>query len=188
VSGEGVRLFVALELPAAARTAVELWSRERLRDVAGLRLLEPESFHVTLCFLGRRSVAEVGPIASACRRLGRNRQLMLALGAGLWLPARRPRVVAIELSDGDGALARLQSELARALQAGGWYQPEPRRFLAHVTVARVGRGTPPAPLSLELAPPLPLRFVSTAVTLYRSHLGSEGARYQPLETVGLSDW
>jgi 2'-5' RNA ligase len=187
VSGEGVRLFVALELPEVAATALELWSRERLGDVAGLRLLEPPSLHVTLCFLGRRSVAEVGPIASACRSLGRHRQLVLALGAGLWLPARRPRVVAVELSDGDGALARLQSELSLVLQAGGWYEPEPRRFLGHVTVARVGRGTPPASRLPELPPPLPLRFVSSAVTLYRSHLSSGGARYQPLETVGLSD-
>ena len=187
MSGQDVRLFVALELPAVAATGLERWSRERLRDVAGLRLLEPQSFHVTLCFLGRRSAAEVGPIASACRSLGGHRQLVLALGAGLWLPPRRPRVVAIEISDADGALARLQSELSRALQAGGWYEPERRRWLGHVTVARVGRGAPPASLALELPPPVPLRFVSAAVTLYRSHLGSEGAHYQPLETVGLSD-
>jgi 2'-5' RNA ligase len=188
VSGEGVRLFVALELPAVAATALERWSRERLRDVAGVRLLEPQSFHVTLCFLGRRSVADVGPIAAACRGLGRHRQLVLTLGAGLWLPAQRPRVVAIELSDDDRALARLQSELSGTLQAGGWYQPEPRRWLGHVTVARVGRGAPPASLALELPPPVPLRFVSAAVTLYRSHLGSGGVRYEPLETVGLSGY
>jgi 2'-5' RNA ligase len=176
-------MFVALELPAVARTALSQWSRERLRGMAGVRLLEPQSFHVTLCFLGRRGADEVSAIAGACRSLGRHRQLVLALGAGLWLPARRPRAVAIELSDGDGALARLQSELSRILQAGGWYEPEPRRFLGHVTVARVAPGARPEPVGLPR--PAPLRFVSGAVTLYRSRLGSEGARYQPLATVGL---
>jgi RNA 2',3'-cyclic 3'-phosphodiesterase len=184
VTGESARLFVALELPAVARTALSRWSHEWLRDVAGLRLLEPESFHVTLCFLGHRGVDEVGAIAAACQGLERHRQLALALGAGLWLPARRPRVVAIELSDGDGALARLQSDLAGVLQAGGWYEPEHRRFLGHVTVARVARGNQREPVGLSQ--PVPLRFVSAAVTLYRSRLGPGGARYQPLQTVDLA--
>jgi 2'-5' RNA ligase len=178
-----VRLFVALELPAVARTALSQWSRKRLRQVAELRLLEPQSLHVTLCFLGRRRPDEVAAIAAVCRSLARHRQLVLSLGTGLWLPARRPRAVAIELADGDGALARLQSELSVLLQAGGWYEPEARPFLGHVTVARVARGAQPK--LVRLPQPVPLRFVSAAVTLYRSRLGSGGPRYQPLETIAL---
>jgi 2'-5' RNA ligase len=180
------RLFIALELPAVARTALSLWSRQRLHDLAGVRLLEPHSFHLTLCFLGQRNVDEVAAIAAACRSIGGHRKLVLALGPGLWLPARRPRVIAAEVADSGGALVRLQSDLSRVLRAGGWYEPEARRFLGHVTVARVARGTQPE--QGELPDPSPLRFVAAAVTLYRSHLGSAGVRYQPLETVGLASW
>ena len=64
----------------------------------------------------------------------------LAVGEPLWLPPRRPRVLAVALEDPDGALGRTQTAVSSALAAGGWYVPETRPFLAHVTVARVRKG------------------------------------------------
>jgi ketosteroid isomerase-like protein len=90
-------------------------------------------------------------------------------------------VLAVRLADADLNLSRVQSALSRTLHAGGWYTPEARPFLAHVTVARVSRGAR-AP-SVELTPPPELSFEGAQVTLYRSRLSSAGARYEPLGTV-----
>lgn len=184
MSDERARLFAALELPSVARRALAQWSSVELAALAQARRLDPQSLHITLCFLGSLPVTEVPAIARACRAVGVKRRVVLTLGAPRWLPARGPRAVAVEVVEGDGELSRLQSTLARALQAGGWYEPERRQFLGHITVARVAKGAPVQ--KIELAAPTPLRFVSDAVTLYRSYTDADGARYQPLETVGLS--
>ncbi len=165
------------------RDALSSWSGERLGRVSGLRLVAGESLHVTLCFLGSRPVAEIGAIASACRVVAPLPPVMLALGRAVWLPRRRPHVVAVELSDDCGTLADTQATLAGALRHGGFYQPEARPYLGHVTVARVGRSAHRS--RDELSPPDALRFAATAVTLYRSWLGSGPARYEALETIAL---
>jgi ketosteroid isomerase-like protein len=105
------------------------------------------------------------------------------LGEPVWLPARRPRVLAVRLEDGSGVVARVQAALASALVAGGWYAPETRPFLPHVTVARVAKDARLRPPRLE--PPPAVEVHCSRVTLYRSRLGSGGARYEPLNVVEL---
>ena len=180
---ERARLFVALELPGVVRDALMRGGEGMTADEPGMRPLAAERLHVTLCFLGWRAEGELDEIASACGVLAAEPAAELALGEALWLPARRPRVLAIRVSDCQGALASAQSALSLALQSGDWYAPEARPFLAHVTVARAGHG---ARLGRrELRPPAPLGFTGSTATLYRSWLGPGGARYQPLRSVRL---
>lgn len=183
-SSPTARLFVALDLPSGVRGRLLGWGAGALTDIPGVRLQRPEAMHVTLCFLGGRPVGEVEVIADAMRRAVDGRSaLMLTSRAALWLPPRRPRVAAVELVDGAGELAVLQAGLASALAQGGWYAPERRRFLAHVTVARIGRGGRRQPSELP-APPM-VSVTAGSVSLYRSHTGASGARYEPLATVRL---
>jgi 2'-5' RNA ligase len=179
-----VRLFVALELPAAVRGVLGAWASEHVGSTARLRVVDPESLHVTLCFLGSRPASEVAQIATACRAVAGLPAPELVLGAVLWLPPRRPRVLTVELGGDGERLAAVQSVLAAALAGGGFYEPETRPFLAHVTVARVQQeGKPrreklPAPAS----PP----FTGDQVTLYQSRLGQGPAPYEALASVTLS--
>jgi ketosteroid isomerase-like protein len=92
-------------------------------------------------------------------------------------------VLAIELEDSEGALARVQSTLADALVAGGWYAPESRPFLAHVTVARVARDARIRASSLPAPPASAVQC--SRVTLYRSRLSPAGARYDAISVVEL---
>ena len=153
--------------------------------MARLRLVGPASLHVTLCFLGTRPAAEVGEIAAACRAAVSGLPApALVVGGALWLPPRRPRVLTVTLADDGGRLTAVQSALARALVAGGFYEPEPRPFLAHVTVARVQRDG--RARGIELPAPEPASFSAEQVTLYRSRLGGGPARYEALAGVSLS--
>jgi RNA 2',3'-cyclic 3'-phosphodiesterase len=181
---------VALELPAAVRDALDAWRRvaggtpgaENMP--AGLRLLDPDALHVTLCFLGSQPVAQIDAIGSACRsELAGAGSLSLALAEPLWLPPRRPGVLAVRLRDAGERLAAVQTGLASALRNGGWYEIERRPFLPHATVARAGRRERVRPV--ELTPPAPLEFTGETVTLYRSRTGGSGARYERLATVRL---
>lgn len=194
---------MALELPADVRGALTAWARAAADELTQLRPIRRESLHVTLCFLGARPVTSIDAIAAA---IGSGVSVgapprplpapLLTLGEPLWLPPRRPRVLAVELVEvGEGgALARLQAAVAGALVAANLYEPEARPFLGHVTVARVAshRGgevagprprmrTPSVP-----APRWPPPFACPNVTLYRSRLGSGPARYEPLATVVLT--
>jgi 2'-5' RNA ligase len=183
-AGERARLFVALELPEEVRAELARWRTRPLRGVSGLHAIAPEDLHATMCFLGWRPTEQIGAISNACSVLAAQSAPQLRLGEAIWLPPRRPRVLAVELQDPLGALARAQAALAEVLEAGGWYEPEERPYLGHVTTARVLRGTriPPRPLTA----PSPLAFSGHSAVLYRSRLSRAGARYEPLTTVELA--
>lgn len=184
---ERVRLFVALDLPGPVRAALEGWQELVLPSRQGLRSVGPESLHVTLCFLGGQPASEAGAILAACEAVAAHFPApRLSLGRPVWLPRRRPRVLAVELEDPHDSLADLQTELSDRLSAAGWYEAERRRFLPHVTVARVRPSALPDPPSALPDPPR-AEFTGPRVTLYRSHLGPGGARYGALGSVALGE-
>lgn len=184
------RLFVALDLPDSLREGIVAWGREELRDPA-MRVVAPESLHVTLAFLGYLPEKEILPLAEIVQGLAMAAP-SIELGGPVAKPSsRRPRLFALPATS-SGAVA-LQSELEEALVVKRLYRPEKRRFWPHVTVARVksaGRGSRrPAPVG-KLPRGLPKRLLEPAlcvrVTLYRSVLQPQGSRYAPLAQVELS--
>jgi 2'-5' RNA ligase len=195
-SGATARLFVAVDPPLAVRERLCQWGRAvatKTRARGALRLLDEESLHLTLCFLGSRPVGEIDALADAlsgCAEDG----CELALGAPLWLPSRRPQTLAVEIRDDDGRLARLHERVVERLVSVSGWQPERRRFRPHVTVARVRRGAQRRGLSAdrgasgadaarwqESLPPTPrASFAPGAIVLYRSWLAPEGASYEAL--------
>jgi 2'-5' RNA ligase len=208
--GATARLFAAVDPPPVVCEQLASWAREAAGSIrsggtplgagASVRLLAPETMHITLCFLGARAVEELDALARAldsCATQGDQ----LSLGAPLWLPPRNPRSLALELHDREGWLARLQSALSQAFAQAVDWQPERRRFRAHVTVARIGRGGTPSrrrgrgargreahepaiPAPLPATPQL--SFVPATLVLYRSWLAPQGASYEPVATCGLT--
>ena len=179
------RLFLALDLPDAARAAVAEWRERVLRGRDDLRPVAPESLHLTLAFLGHRPESEVPSIAStafgAAEGLRPARLRALAVRP---VPPRRPRLLALDLEDGGGAAAAIQAAVSGALAAAGLFRPDRRPFWPHVTFARVRRDARAAPLGGPRPPADP--FEAGAVTLYRSHLSPRGARYEALMRADLA--
>ncbi len=213
MADEKVRLFVALALPEEARSKLVSWRTTVMEGVDGLRPVGVDSLHVTLCFLGGQPSSEVAEIAGSCALVAGMTSPRLAILRARWLPPRRPGVLAVELDDQSGALGAIQTKLSTSLQQGGWYEPEARPFLPHVTVARVRgggrgasairrgelRGVSEAAASRserrgesaavtgrgELPPTPECVFDGERVVLYRSRLQRGGAQYEPIETVVL---
>jgi RNA 2',3'-cyclic 3'-phosphodiesterase len=177
-----MRLFVAAELPVAVRDELAHWTRAAVGRGAQPRRLEADSLHLTLCFLGEQPSAAVTEVAAA---LAERAELLaavgeLGLGAPVWLPPRRPRVLAVEVGDPAGALRALRDAIAGDLERCLDWEPARERFRPHVTVARMSAGSQRA---RELPPTPSLRFAPTAATLFRSTLDPGGARYEPLVSV-----
>ena len=187
--GDRGRLFVAASLPDGVRAELARWARLAAVGRLGVRRLEPETLHLTLCFLGDQPLSCVSELAGvlggaveAVAGIGE-----LALGAPVWLPPRRPRALAVEIGDPEGALRSLQGLLAADIAATIDWQPGTQRFRPHVTVARMrpgstrsGTGERPG----ELVPTPQLSFACEKVVLLASHLEREGARYEELASIG----
>jgi 2'-5' RNA ligase len=183
------RLFVALDLPDEVREGIVAWGGEALADPS-LRVVRPESFHITLAFLGYRPEKEIEQIAEVVRD---------SAGPAPWIelldPVQRPprgkaRLYALPVLS--AGAESLQAGLEQKLVEGGFYEPEKRPFWPHVTVARVrpeARGSrrpavvsdPPGKLPEGLSE----TFLGVRLALYRSELQPTGARYVPLAQVEL---
>jgi RNA 2',3'-cyclic 3'-phosphodiesterase len=179
-----MRLFVAVELPEEAREALAGWARAAVGRGAEPRRVDPRSLHVTLCFLGEQppsAVDRIGAVLRDCAELVARIDELL-VGAPLWLPPRRPRVLAVAIADPGGSLRALRDAVVGELEGLlDWEHGGRReRFRPHVTVARMragsqrARGLPPTPA---------LGFAPVAATLFRSSLDPGGARYEALASV-----
>lgn len=205
------RLFVAVPLPQDVRSALED-ALGRVRDeVRGGRWLGPETWHLTLRFLGDTPVPEIPLIEEAVRSAARTaRPFAAALGHAGAFERRSGRVAWIGLDSGAEAVAALARALAAAT-APDEVSREP--FRAHLTIAReapvalVGaldeamreaRTGRPRPASAGLgsgppAPPVrlvggdPFAWTVDRLVLYRSVLGRTGAQHTPLLEARLGE-
>ena len=181
----GLRVFFAIELDGPARRAVaDVSSVLRARPGGdAVRWVPRENLHVTLRFLGDIAPAQVASLVAHVRaQTEALAPFALELGAlGSFPPARRPRVLLLELTP----LAPLVA-LARAVERGvvsAGCTPEPRAFRGHLTLGRVReRGEPPSLAALAVPPVV---FDVTESVLFASELHPSGSRYTPLERVPL---
>jgi 2'-5' RNA ligase len=207
----GARLFVAIDPPAAVCDELAAWTRAALGGLRGLdagparaggfdkvRLLAPETMHVTLCFLAERPVGEIETIADALRACPAALEHELSLGGPLWLPPRRPRALALAVHDRGDELERLHASVCESLSQAIDWRAERRRYRAHVTVARLNpardkrerrrrreqsaREAGEAARAQVVEPALPvtprLSFEPREIVLYRSWLSPRGASYE----------
>jgi 2'-5' RNA ligase len=183
-----VRLFVACEPPLAIAAELAAWAAQASARDPALRLLGPDALHLTLAFLGEVATGDVGTVEDVMGDALRDEPWPSALrvGEGIWLAPRTPHVLAVEISDEDGALTALQGRLSTGLADAIGFTPERRAYLPHVTVARVRRGRAPRDLDLDRQP-APSAFAAEAVALVRSHLGPEGATYETVLAFGPGD-
>jgi 2'-5' RNA ligase len=189
--GATARLFAAVDPPGSVAQELSRWARTAARasgESSSLRVLAPASLHVTLLFLGERPTGEIDALAAALAEAARGVEpCELETGAPVWLPPRRPRALAVEIHDPSAELSALQREVSRGLLAvASPPAPRPpRRFRAHLTVARSRAAPPP----VGALPPTPqLRFEVAEAVLYRSRLDPGGARYEALASVPLGGW
>ena len=158
-------------------------------DARRIRWVQLDGLHVTLRFLGPTPSDRVGEVAAALDRATEGAPAfdVRFAGAGAFPAPDRPRALWLGIHEGAESLGGLAAAFETALGAAGW-AVETRAFRSHLTVARTDgvRAGPAAALALERAASgLDAAFRADRVVLYRSHLGSGPARYQPLHEAQL---
>lgn len=182
-------MFVALDLPERVLEDIATWGETELTDPA-LRRIPRESLHLTLAFLGNRPLEDVERIESAMWEIAETMILLQLLGPVGRPTGGRPRIVALPVES--NPVEARQAELSEILAFEGLYKPDNRPFWPHVTVARVrnegggSRRPRPARIPSGPAPTGNLGyFDAVRLSLYRSDLHPQGARYVPLAQVEL---
>lgn len=174
-----IRLFVGLALPVdlAARLAA------LGGGIPGARWLAPRNLHVTLRFIGE---VDEGMAEDLHHRLHHihGPALDLRLNGFGTFGGRRPRALWAAISPHAG-LEALQARIEQAARDVG-LDAEGRKFTPHVTLAWL-KAAPPERIAAFVAhhSPFAADLPVTGFTLYRSHLGGEGAEYEALAEYSL---
>jgi 2'-5' RNA ligase len=171
-----MRLFVAI--PLAAVVADELTAiTMRLKSRAdGLRWQKPESWHITLQFLGNTSREQFECILPRLRELHFPPLPIRIEGLGFFDRAG----VFLATVQASPALLQLQQRVTAATEPCG-FVPEARPYQPHITLARSGRGQREGILALKdkmRRQPDFTGFVADEFLLYESFLGPGGSRYE----------
>lgn len=170
-----MRLFVGIELPEAIRSALSAV----MGGVDGARWQTTEQLHLTLRFIGNLPEDTARDIDLALQQVRVDPMDIQIKGVGVFGTERKPRALWAGVTPG-APLDQLHQRIESALVRSG-LPPEPRKFKAHVTLARFK--TRPGRLGRFLSlhdglesPPWEARNF----TLFRSHLARTGAIYEPL--------
>lgn len=184
-----MRLFIALDAPAAWQREAEAIQRALPPVVReGARLVDLENLHVTLRFVGEVADLDTPRLRASLRRHLPPVDVKLELGrVGMFGAPARTSAVWIGIDGDVGGLRALHDRANAAVEEALGLPFDEARFTPHITLARVRNRVSQvdrraiAEHVRSLPPPSAAPFVAREALLIRSHLGSDGARYEVLD-------
>ena len=174
---ERPRLFVGVELPEDVRTAIHDATTSWRGSLPAFRWTTRDALHLTIAFIGNVDADDVRAIESA---VGAAAAELAPVPTGLTRFGGFPdrggaRVLWVGLDD--GGLVRVATVVATALE--DFLEADGHPYHPHITIARARRpATVPAAFHDDQVPVA--RWTVDALTLFRSHLGAGGPRYERL--------
>ena len=184
-----MRLFIALNLSEGAKEGVHNAARPLREAGLPVRWLDPDSYHITLKFLGNPHPELAPRVSDVIEEVaGKNRPFSMEIrGFGAFPTIRRPRVLWAGVEP-VLALRCLKQDVEWGLAELG-FSRETSAFHPHVTVGRARAETGAGAFrGLDaLAAGLDYRhhIDVTSVEVMRSRLSRSGARYSVLSSVVL---
>lgn len=137
------------------------------KDRHGVRFLQPDTWHVTLRFLGDADVDAVGAALDEVDA----ESTVARLGPGVDLLGGRNLIIPV------GGTDELAAEVRRCTSDLG--ERETRPFVGHLTIGKVKSRTP---LPAVMGGYVDLEFVVDEIALVSSRLHPDGSRYTTLES------
>jgi 2'-5' RNA ligase len=159
------RLFVAIQPPP---DVVEALRALRRKDERGVGFVRPENWHITLRFLGEAHPIEVADRLDAV-------ELPTAtahLGPAVDLLGKHSVIIPVT------GIEQLATEVSAATRGVG-SAPERRRYVGHLTLARMRKNATPPRLT---GSPFDHSFDVDEVALVSSRLRQTGAEYETIAT------
>jgi RNA 2',3'-cyclic 3'-phosphodiesterase len=177
-----MRVFIAVDTPETIQRGIgKLQESLSDRGVRDLRWTRPSGIHLTLRFCGEISPATLGLLSEALAPGAPVHPFRARLGSlGTFPPRGSPRVLVLSLAASEG-LEKLAAWVSERAEAVG-IPHDPRRFHPHLTLGRFRSGARRIPPQwLETSSDLSQEEMEVdRFTIFQSHLGPEGARYQAL--------
>jgi RNA 2',3'-cyclic 3'-phosphodiesterase len=170
-----MRLFIGIPLSPTVAAELAALRRRLERPGENLRWSAPESWHITLQFLGASSEPQYDCVLAGLGAIHATPVPVHLEAPGFF---QRAGVFHVGVRTTPELLALQRAVLAAT--AGCGFEPEDRPYSPHITLARNRgredgiRGLKPR---LGPAPELP-GFTATELLLYESHLGPQGSRYE----------
>jgi 2'-5' RNA ligase len=172
-----MRLFIAIPLGEAVEAALQRLTGRLRPSAPDLRWSAPESWHITLQFLGNTTEEQYACLLPRLKELGAAPFAIDFEGLGVF---ERAGVFFLAVAPAP-ALVALQKRVVAATQPCG-FEPEDRPYHPHITLARSKGRSRPRELRalLERAGPKVhfARIIATEFRLYESHLSAAGSRYE----------
>ena len=184
------RLIIAIDIPEAVR--VEL--RKIIKgDVeannelyANARMMDEESWHITLAFLGEKSKEHIATIEQVLQEVTKATPApeIVIRTVTTAPPQRPPRMVwATTTTETNLALGPIKDAVIKGLAAHDIRQEGEvfPNYHGHITLARLPEGRRIANHIISL--PNALAFQPRTIDLMESHLESSGAKYKTLKSI-----
>ncbi len=178
-----MRLFVAIGLPA--ETCISLG---HLRgSINGARWVMGSDLHLTLSFIGDGADGDIRDLEPELASIDFPAFELALSGLGTFEHRRKIHTMWAGVESAP-ALIMLHQKIEGAVARAG-YSPPARKYKPHVTLARFSRSSDPAIGSYMAANNTLVDgdFSARSFSLYRSHLGHSGARYEILSTYELTE-
>lgn len=183
-----MRLFVAVVPPQAALAELDRAVAPARQAAPALRWTGPQSWHLTLAFLGEVPEPVLPALAGRLARAAARhppQQLAIA-GCGAFPAPRRARVLWAGVQADAAALAALAGSVSAGARRAG--APPPggtpaggrRPYRAHLTLARCREPADLSGLTDGLAGLAGTAWTAVSVALIRSHLSGGPPRYEQL--------
>jgi 2'-5' RNA ligase len=169
-----MRLFIGIPLAAVVIEELRAASARLRSNADGLRWTTPESWHVTLQFLGNTSTEQYACVVASLRTLHSPPVPVCLEELGCFERAGI-LIASVRLTP---ELLSLQERVTATTQPCG-FVPETRPFQPHITLAR-GKGRHNfGNLKTKLSRPSSFtRFIAREFLLYESFLSPAGSRYE----------
>jgi RNA 2',3'-cyclic 3'-phosphodiesterase len=172
-----MRVFIGIPLPEVIAAEISRVTARLRTPNDGLRWTTPESWHITLQFLGNATQQQYDCLIA---RLDEVRSLSVPIRLGGLDLFERTGV----LFTGVAALPELVllAQRVNAATAHCGFVPESRPFRPHITLARAKERGPGGSLraiaeGIQRQPAFS-QFAAAEFLLYESHLGPSGSRYE----------
>lgn len=175
-----IRTFIAIELPGVVTQLVAKVTQRLSGLNDQVKWVKPDGVHLTLNFLGDVATDVVPDVVKTTQKVTQESApfTLCVDRLGGFASLEKARVLWLGLNGNTEALATLQQHLADALTPLG-FEPERRKFFPHITLGRVRK----QPVSLDPnagGPIQPIHFRVDHLTVFKSELHPQGARYTAL--------
>jgi 2'-5' RNA ligase len=186
----GRRIFLAIDIPAAARDVCAGYIENLGSQFPKVRVawVRPEKLHITLKFLGDTTDDVMRKLRDdIVRVVAEHEQFQSSLaGTGIFSSRSRPRVLWLGVDDSEARMRKIHHSLEMVCREFG-YDADDKLFTPHITVGRIREPRSAVPLAdrhlkTEIEP---VAFSVSEIVLYESKTERTGSVYSRLLQIPL---